>query len=332
MEIGVHLPGDAAWLETLTGGRRRRSEVVARTVEVSSDVDTWKAVGGTSGGGLVALALAHGLAPDHICDLTSKMLQRDDLLDTGKPWEFGPGVYRGNVIAKILRETFGETRMGDLKLHARVGVASLWTREVCLVDSVRHPEVFVWRAARATMGIEGLFDPVRLREDNARTYSDGGVGLNVPAGMWDDNSLPTVVLRFTRQQRYHDPASLMIAADGGADADDAEAVRDYSDVVTASFDLLMDASAAAFPSYKHEDNLYEVPLDSDANGMRFGLAPAECSVRHIQAVWSARRWLIGAEARSPSSLGSTGGSSESPSMGSAAPKKSSAYANGGARL
>ncbi len=264
--------------------------VVAGAVEEIARAFDIRAAGGTSGGGLVALALAFGMPPKNISEMCSRFLARKDLLDVGMPWDGGTGLFRGKKIEGVLRDIFGNTRMGNLTKPARVGVASLWTRRVGVVCSEKHPDVFVWRAARATMAIEGVFDAVRLREDNARLYGDGGVGLNVPAGIWDDRAERTIVVRFTHQQPVHTIAALTAAVEGGADAALYAPVRSRADVPAAAFDLMMDAASASFPSRK-QGNI-EIVLDSDADGLKFGLTRDEIDARHADGVMSARAALM----------------------------------------
>lgn len=271
-------------------GAGTRLGAVAGAVEVLSEHVFFEAFAGTSGGGLVALALASGMTPKEVSALCTSVLVRTDLLDTGIPLiDNGPCLFRGRKIDAILQGVFGAKLMGNLKFPARVGVASLWTKRVCLVDTVWHADVPVWRAARATMSIEGVFDPIRLREDNARTYADGGAGLNVPAGAWDDRTARTIVVRFKEQQPVHNLTDLLTAANGGSDSATVEAVRSGPDLIAASFEVMMGAASAAFPSTK-KDTL-EVVIESTGDGLKFGLSKDECERRRQHGITSAQRQL-----------------------------------------
>jgi predicted acylesterase/phospholipase RssA len=245
--------------------------------------------GGTSGGGLDALAYAFGLSPAEVRAELAKFLVRKDLLDVSF-FGGGTGLFRGQKIENCIKDIFGEKlRMGDLKYPARVSVADLWTRHIAIVDSVRHADIEVWRAARATMAIERFFDAVRLRPDNARLYGDGGVGLNVPAGMWDDKPEPTVVVRFARQQPVHTLERLMANADGGANAADVRRVTTGPGVTVAAFDLLMDAASAAFPSRKTGN--FEIVLPDHFDALKFGLAPEETTAREHAGMTAAAQQM-----------------------------------------
>jgi predicted acylesterase/phospholipase RssA len=267
--------------------------VIVGAVKELSTVFSWTAFAGTSFGGLMALFMATVKTADAAINLVGGILQRKDLLDKGMPWDgLGkPGLFRGNVIEKIMKDTFGEKlKMGDLKYPARVGVAALGIGRSALVDSVRHADVLVWRAARSTMAIEFFFDPARLRADNARTYGDGGLGLNVPFGAWDDRPEMTVGLRFSHHEK-NTLENLLFNADGDAHYKSYERVDTYPDLLRASFNVSMATAAASFPSKKTGDRFFEVVLESDADGMKFGLSHAEAAVRVQSGILSGRRAL-----------------------------------------
>lgn len=277
------LPGAGTLLLCLSGA-----------LEVLSERVVFTHVGGTSGGGLVALALAKGLSPSQISSLLSDLLQRKDLLDKGWPFDSSPGIYKGDRIAGFMRDVFGDDLcMGGLHTPARVCVVDTWTRKPAVIDSREHPEVPVWRAARATMAIEFFFDLVRLREDNARLYGDGGLILNVPHGLWDDvPDLPTVSLRFRHQQRSFSVAELIENGRGNANPSRVKQVRSWSDLVPAVAGTCLDAASASWPSNKGPD-LHEVVISTEHDGMKFGLSGAECQQRVMNGRQSARRFLQG---------------------------------------
>lgn len=261
--------------------------VVAGAVEAIGKVHTFAAVGGTSGGGLVALALAFGMEPRAVSELVGKMLQRTDLLDKGWPFDASPGLFRGKVIEKLLRETFGDARMRELKIPCRVCVVDLATGKPAIVDSVVHGDVLVWRAARATMAIEFFFDPIQLRADNARTYGDGGLALNVPAGLWDDRTESTICLRFAHQVARLDLATLIQNANGDAHYKEADVVRTWSQLAAKALAVAMHVAAGTLPTAKPGTNFLEVVLHSDGDGMKFGLTEAEASKRRVEGIRSA---------------------------------------------
>lgn len=276
--------------------------VVAGACEVLAERFSFAALGGTSGGGLVALALASGMSPKAVSELLNGddgMLQRKDLLDKGWPFDNSPGLFRGKRIEALLKEVFSRhagsnggravpLKMGELKVPARVCVVDLWAREPAIIDSVEHADVEVWRAARATMAIEFFFDPIQIRTDNARTYGDGGLALNVPAGLWDDKVPPTIAMRFDAQHAELNLARLIEQGNGKrVGRKPVESVRTWPDLVTACFDVSMGVAAVTLPSLKSKDNFAEVTLKSKGDSMKFGLSKSECEARRSEGIASA---------------------------------------------
>jgi predicted acylesterase/phospholipase RssA len=252
--------------------------VVAGALERLLPVAPGLGFGGTSGGGLVALALASGMSATEIGDVLDTLLRRKDLLDKGWPFDQSPGLYRGARIEGFARDVFGaETRLGDLKHPARVCAWDAWTCEPCVFDSVAHRDVLVWRAARATMAIEFFFDLVRARADNARLYGDGGLVVNVPHGLWDDKPEPTIGVRFSGQHAAFEVAALIESASGKAHPARVCPVRTWADLVPAVARTALRTASASWPSKKAA--FQEVVLESAADGMAFGLAAPEVERR-----------------------------------------------------
>ena len=292
--VCLALPGAGTALGVISGAL----EVLCEEVEPV-------AVGGTSGGGLVALALAHGFTPEQTSNIVGEMLQRKDFLDKGWPFDQSPGLFKGRRIAAMLKKTFGEnTMMGQLQLPARVCAWDAWTREPVVFCSKAHPDVLVWRAARATMAIEFFFDLVRARSDNARLYGDGGLVVNVPYGLWDDRPEPTIGLRFSHQHPGFHVADLIRSGTGNTG--DVKPVKSWRDMVPAVVETALSTASASWPSEKPDGNtrggpgvggaggvdiggFHEVVLESDADGMAFGLAPTEVARRRQHGRLSAQR-------------------------------------------
>lgn len=264
--------------------------VIAGALEVLLPRMPGLGFGGTSGGGLVALALAKGMTAPEVGDLLETLLQRRDLLDKGWPFDQSPGLYRGARIEGFMREVFGPARMGDLRMPARVCAWDSWTREPVVFCSAAHPEVPVWRAARATMAIEFFFDLVRGREDNARLYGDGGLVVNVPHGLWDDKEEPTVGLRFSHQQRTFAVADLIASGKGNSHPEKVQPVRTWGAMVPAVAATALSTASASWPSKKAE--FREVVLDTRADGMAFGLSEAEAVNRRESGRSAGRRAFV----------------------------------------
>lgn len=175
--------------------------------EVVSTVYTPKGFGGSSGGGVVALALAMGMGHKETEALIKKFLGRGTLalLDLPSPFDVFDnytkttgdfGVFKGKSLRGFLGEAFGKKKLSDLKYPCRVSVGSLWTRQSQIISRASHPDALVADLARCTIAIPGVFKPSRLEPDNARTYVDGGTGKNFMVDAFDfDPSAPTIGYR-----------------------------------------------------------------------------------------------------------------------------------------
>ena len=295
-KVCLTLPGAGTALNVISGAL----EVLCDPVNGVEPV----AVGGTSGGGLVALALARGLSPQNTSEILSELLQRKDLLDKGWPFDSSPGLFRGKRIEAHMRDVFSvpilnanglttgrrDLLMGDLKLPARVCAWDAWTREPVVFCSKAHPDVPVWRAARATMAIEFFFDLTRAREDNARLYGDGGIVVNVPYGLWDDRPEPTIGVRFSHQHTAFHVSDLIRA--GYGNTGNVKPVKSWREMVPAVVETALSTASAAWPSEKTGDGFQEVVLESDADGLAFGLAPTEIARRRQHGRLSAQRAVL----------------------------------------
>lgn len=271
---------------------------LAAATEVLSEVfDFDDGYAGTSGGGIIALARARGKTPEQVSTLVRKYLKRKDLLDNGWLTLGATGIYRGKVIEGLLAQELGiETTMGGLKHPCRVTVSSMWTRKPAVICSQRHPLVLAHKAGRATSGIQGIFDLVRLRADNPRTYGDGGLGVNVPAGIWDDKPGITVFLRF-RNQEIHGIEDLLSNGDGDSDPNAAKAVRNKIDVAGACVDMALNSAAASFPTRKPNDQVFECVVEAVGDSLDFSLSDAQIEGREKAGEMSAKRFVAANLAR-----------------------------------
>lgn len=268
------LPGAGTLLGAILGG-----------LEVTVPVVPGLGFGGTSGGGLCALVLGTGKSPSEAGDILEDLLQTPGLLDRrggvlggllGDLFDDKPGLYRGDKIAGLLRDVLGaQTRLGDLKLPTRVCAWDAWTRKPVVFCSQAHPDVLAWKAGRATMSIQGLFDLMQVRENNARTYGDGGLVVNVPHGLWDDKVAPTLGVRFARQQSTFDVQELIDA--GGGQLGNVRPVRTWREMVPAVADTALQLASASWPSRKgsRPGGFLELVIDSAEDGLDFSLTPKQ---------------------------------------------------------
>jgi len=260
--------------------------VVAGACEFLAERFTFVAAGGTSGGGLVALALAAGMTSVQVSEMLIAMLTRTDLLDKGWPFDQSPGIFKGKVVEQIFKDVFGKKKMKELKMPARVCVVDLAAELPAVIDSVEHGDVPVWRAARGTMAIEGFFDPAVIHEDNPlRTVGDGGLVINCPAGLWDDKSAPTIAMRFAHQKTELSLESLI--KQGWLKENHVKTVKTWEDLIPALVNTSMNTACITLPSKKAREQFGEVVLRSKGSGMKFGLTHVEAEQRRLSGRTSA---------------------------------------------
>lgn len=142
-------------------------------------------VGGTSGGGVLALARAAEMSIADVRSMCEDFLARD-LLDLS-PWPFdGWGLYAGDRVRNLLSDVFGRRRMAELALPCRVVVGDRWTETALVVSQDSHPDALVVDVARSTMAIPGFFKAWHLDPKQRRRFVDGGVVKNFPVDVFDD--------------------------------------------------------------------------------------------------------------------------------------------------
>ncbi len=268
--ICLSLPGSG----TLMG-------VVAGACEVLEERHKFVAVGGTSGGGMVALALTLGLRAGQISDVVSAMVQRKDLLDKGWPFDSQPGLYRGKVIEQVLKDVFGKKRLRDLKVPCRVTIVDASGETPAILDSVEHGDVLCYRAARATMAIQGMFDLATVHEGNPlRLAGDGGLILNEPTGIWDDRPEPTIALRFSGQVTLQE-----LIRRGHMHDVPRKVVKTWTDLAWSTARTLLGQASTTLQSTKAAYG--EIHLVSSGDAMQFGLTAEEAERRRQEGRASA---------------------------------------------
>lgn len=225
------------------------------------------AVGGASGGGIVALGIAAGLDLFGFCE---SMLTQD-LLDISF-WPFDRyGLYKGDKIHKLLRQAFGNKRMKDLKLDTRVVVANLNTRSRQVVHKEIAPGALLADVSRCTMAIPAAFKAAKLYPNDATLYVDGGTVDNFPLGIFDDLPQLTIGIRF--KDSFIDP----------------KPVRSLWDYAVALFDLRQDAANNFTPSTKPSTQIIEIKTQQD--GMNFSLTKKDVEKCWVDGEKAASEWL-----------------------------------------
>lgn len=232
-------------------------------------VDDVTAIGGTSGGGLLAMAIAARMSPATIRDDLCRFLTRKDLLDFSlRPWDRF-GIFKGDRIHGFLREFYGDLELRQLRIRTRVTACDLSGGTLTYFDSAKD-DVYVHDVARATMAIPLFFKAHYLRTTRTKRllgpYVDGGTTANFAIGMFDDLEPTRVVgIRFRPGKSTYDPKSL----------------KDYA---AALFDLRQDAADAGGSRYP--TTIYDIR--SAGSRLEFGLSEAELRVRFLEGFSAVR--------------------------------------------
>jgi len=149
---------------------------------------------GTSVGGLIGLKLAMDNGEtDGICALFASIKENKDIykgmLQFSSIWDDigmasqimkdnkGVSVLDALPLHKLIDETFGDMRMGELPIHCIITVVNLSKGIRAVFDSTVDKDVLVAEVAKATAAIEGIFQGIVIKGD---LYGDGGALRNNP--------------------------------------------------------------------------------------------------------------------------------------------------------
>lgn len=163
----IVLPGGGVHLPLIAGAVHG----ISRHVRITG-------IGGTSAGGLVALAFAARL---DLSDLISRAFPLDRHLSRRwAPWAMPPSIYHGRPIQKLLKSVFEDLRFGDVAMDCAVVTANVSRSQQLVMHSLAPGfwDVKLRDAAYATMAVPGLFPPAHFRGD---LLVDGGVTSNLAA-------------------------------------------------------------------------------------------------------------------------------------------------------
>jgi predicted acylesterase/phospholipase RssA len=182
------------------------------------------------------------------------------------------GIYRGDVIADVLRDHL-HVQLKSLKREVRIVVCDLWTRQPVLVTRRSHPDVWLDQAVRCSISIPGFFAASRLEANNARLYVDGGCARNFAMDAADDLPGKTVGIR----------------VEGKADAE-IRPVRpwDYRSYFAAMASLFLYASDHGYGSAKADSAILRIQTDED--GLDFTLSKYQCQARYDEGYREGIKW------------------------------------------
>jgi predicted acylesterase/phospholipase RssA len=140
--------------------------------------------GGTSTGGCIALGYAAGMDPVEITKIYSarsrEIFKSRGIRDFFFVDELRRANYDNKGLIRVMRETFGDMQIGDLKVDIAIPTVDLATegQGVCrampvLITRQTHAELPVWKAAVMTSSAPTYFP-------SFEGYVDGGIAANNP--------------------------------------------------------------------------------------------------------------------------------------------------------
>jgi NTE family protein len=146
-------------------------------------------VAGTSGGALVAAAVAHGMSVARAMELVEGLLKKE-ILDSQMVWWNplgflnGYGIHKGDKIHAALRKVF-PGRMNEADLTWGCFVVDIGTKLPVWINSRAHGHLHTADVVMASMSIP-LFFRMRTIRNMPGEYVDGGASINFGMSVWDD--------------------------------------------------------------------------------------------------------------------------------------------------
>lgn len=224
-------------------------------------------VAGTSGGGIVAAAIAFGWDPDRALKLAKEFLA-GGLLDSSW-WFFDRwGMHKWEKIRDLLRREL-PYKMGDARMELRVMVVDIETQQPVEIRSSEHRQLHTSDVLAATSAIPA-FAKVRTIPGLPGTFVDGGVATNFAMGTFDDvPGRRTVGVRLVGTPKRKKVTS----------------TKEWAAAVIGS---MHDAANKSYVSRKRWANV--IPVSSKGDGMDFELSADEVHALYLEGYEAAREW------------------------------------------
>lgn len=225
-------------------------------------------VAGTSGGGIVAAAVATGMTPTEALELSKKFLG-GGLLDSSW-WFFDRwGIHKWERIHKLLAKHI-PGKMSDVVIDLRLMVVDLETQRPVEITSASHPDLLIADVLAATSAIPA-FVKVRSIPGLKGCYVDGGVSTNFAMGSFDD--VPT---RRTVGVRL-------------AGTPSRKKISSTSDWAKAVVGSMHDAANHSYVSKKKWADV--IAVKSSGDGMDFTLSADQIDKLYSEGVEATKAWL-----------------------------------------
>lgn len=225
-------------------------------------------VAGTSGGGIVAAAVAIGMTPTEAIELAEKFLG-GGLLDTSW-WFFDRwGIHKWQKIHKLLSRHI-PGKMSDVVIDLRLMVVDLETQKPVEITSATHPDLLIADVLAATSAIPA-FVKVQSIAGLPGTFVDGGVSTNFAMGSFDD---------------VPDRRTVGVRLVGSPSRKKIKSTSDWAKAVVGA---MHDAANHSYVSKKRWADVIEVKSAGD--GMDFTLTGEQVSSLYQEGIDATKAWL-----------------------------------------
>jgi NTE family protein len=225
---------------------------------------------GTSGGAIVASALASGYKPNgELIEMIKKTLPSKNKLVDPSVWSLMTkwGFIKGDKIEQML-DKYLVKKFKDTKIPLHVVTCNIDRREMRVFSSAKNPDMDVSLAVRASMSIPGVFVPVKL---DGEMYVDGGLAGNFMIDYFGKD-VPVIGIRFKSEKGRYDP------------------VKHAFDYTSAVIDTMLEANAAE----RIEDvpNHKVILIKSKHGGLNLNMTEADVLDMVAEGYDAAGRWLM----------------------------------------
>lgn len=262
-KIKLALSGSGTKFPVFAGAVKRLEEEGCQVVRVI----------GTSGGSIIAAAIASGLTADQIIKLCQDIMPKlNDMVSLSlftflAKWGFDNGEKIQKELAKHLVKTFKET-----KIPLFVTATNFDTEQTEIFHTTHNPNMEVAKAVRASMSIPIMFTPV---EHMGSLYVDGGVKYNFPIDYFKDEG-DVVGLYFTddiKTTRQPRPSG----------------IKAIAEFISRIISMLIIAKTV--DDIGDSPNANIIPLTSTANGLDFSFKPEEVNKMIREGYYATDAWI-----------------------------------------
>jgi predicted acylesterase/phospholipase RssA len=267
MKVKLVFSGSGTKIPLFSGALKRLEEEAHKRGEAFEI----EAVIGTSGGSIIAAALASGMKPRQIIDLCKTVMPKlNDLVSFSFLRIFSSfGFVKGEKIQAELAKHFVPT-LGQAKIPLFITTTNFDTEQAEIFSSVANPRLETARAVRASISIPVYFEPVIINGD---MYIDGGVKRNFAIDFFKDQSNVVGLYFVDKQGRHKRPSGL----------------KALPNFISRIINMLINA--------KTEDDIEDaslackIPLRTNVNGLDFSFTAQEIEAMIKEGYDCTDKWI-----------------------------------------